>query len=162
MSIIRFFFVLAVSLIASVAIAQTSLTFGPLAQDTDAPIEIEADELAISQADNSATFSGNVVIKQGEMSLSAPLVKVVYNSDSSEIEQLIATGGVTLVSGEEAAEAEMAEYSVTNGTIIMKGNVLLAQGLNSLAAEEMTVNLNDGSALLTGRVRTVLRPQGGN
>lgn len=162
MSIVRFFFVLVASLLASVAIAQTSLSFGPLAQDTDAPIEIEADELAISQADNSATFSGNVVIKQGEMSLSAPLVTVVYNPETSDIDALIATGGVTLVSGEEAAEAEMAEYSVVDGVIVMKGDVLLAQGLSSLAAEEMTVNLNDGSALLTGRVRTVLRSQGGN
>ncbi len=162
MSIFRFFLVLVASVLASIAVAQTSLTFGPLAQDTDAPIEIEADELAISQADNSATFSGNVVIKQGEMSLSAPLVTVVYNPETSDIDALIASGGVTLVSGEEAAEAEMAEYSVTDGIIVMKGDVLLALGLSSLAAEEMTVNLNDGSALLTGRVRTVLRSQGSN
>jgi len=161
-SIFRFFLVLVASVLASIAVAQTSLTFGPLAQDTDAPIEIEADELAISQADNSATFSGNVVIKQGEMSLSAPLVTVVYNPETSDIDALIASGGVTLVSGEEAAEAEMAEYSVTDGIIVMKGDVLLALGLSSLAAEEMTVNLNDGSALLTGRVRTVLRSQGSN
>jgi len=161
-SIFRFFLVLVASVLASIAVAQTSLTFGSLAQDTDAPIEIEADELAISQADNSATFSGNVVIKQGEMSLSAPLVTVVYNPETSDIDALIASGGVTLVSGEEAAEAEMAEYSVTDGIIVMKGDVLLALGLSSLAAEEMTVNLNDGSALLTGRVRTVLRSQGSN
>lgn len=162
MSIFRFFLVLVAATLSSIAVAQTSLSFGPLAQDTNAPIEIEADELAISQADNSATFTGNVVIMQGEMSLSAPLVTVVYNPETSEIDALVASGGVTLVSGEEAAEAETAEYSVTTGLIVMKGDVLLAQGQSSLAAEEMTVNLNDGSALLTGRVRTVLRSQGSN
>lgn len=163
MRFLRLILVAVFAFYASLTVAQgTQLSFGSLTQDTDAPIEIEADELAISQADNSATFSGNVVISQGEMSLSAPLVTVVYNSETSDIEQLIASGGVTLVSGDEAAEAETAEYSITSGTIVMRGDVLLAQGLNSLAAEEMTVNLNDGSALLSGRVRTVLRPQGSN
>ena len=162
MSVVRFLLVAAVSIMASVAIAQTSLSFGGLTQDTNAPIEIEADELAISQADNSATFTGNVVIKQGDMSLSAAFVSVVYNSETSDIDALLASGGVTLVSGEEAAESETAEYSVSTGIIVMRGDVLLAQGISSLAAEEMTVNLNDGTALLTGRVRTILRPQGNN
>ncbi len=163
MSVLRNLLVFAFVSLAGIALAQgTQLSFGSLTQDTDAPIEIEADELAISQADNSATFTGNVVIKQGDMSLAAPLVTVVYNPDTSEIDKLVATGGVTLVSGNEAAEAETAEYSVTTGMIIMRGDVLLAQGLSSLAAEEMTVNLSDGSALLSGRVRTILRPQGSN
>jgi len=140
----------------------TQLSFGSITQDTSAPIEILADQLAVSQADNSATFSGNVIISQGEMSLTAPIVTVIYNLETSDIDKLVASGGVTLVSGNEAAEAEEAEYSVVTGIIVMKGNVLLAQGLNSLAAAEMTVNLNDGSALLTGRVRTILRPQGSN
>jgi len=162
-SILRYILLTAFIALAAVANAQgTQLSFGPLAQDTDAPIEIEADELAISQADNSATFTGNVVIKQGEMSLAAPLVTVIYNADSSDIDALFASGGVVLISGDEAAEAETAEYSVTTGLIIMRGDVLLAQGLSTLAAEEMTVNLSDGSALLSGRVRTVLRPQGSN
>lgn len=163
MSILRNILMTAFFALASVANAQgTQLSFGSLAQDTDAPIEIEADELAISQAENSATFTGNVVIKQGDMSLAAPLVTVIYNADTSNIDSLLATGGVTLASGDEAAEAETAEYSVITGFIVMRGNVLLAQGLSTLAAEEMTVNLADGSALLSGRVRTVLRPQGNN
>ncbi|MDG2340621.1 MAG: LptA/OstA family protein [Paracoccaceae bacterium] len=163
MSVFRYILVALFVMTAGIVAAQgTQLTFGPLAQDTNAPIEIEADQLAVSQADNSATFSGNVVIRQGEMSLSAPLVTVVYNPETSDIDTLLASGGVTLVSGSEAAEADTAEYSVINGMITMRGDVLLAQGLSSLAANEMTVNLNDGSALLSGRVRTILRPQGTN
>ena len=163
MTYLRIFTFLFAALFAGFVHAQgTQLSFGSITQDTSAPIEVTADQLAVSQADNSATFSGNVVISQGEMSLSAPIVTVIYNPDTSDIDKLVASGGVTLVSGNEAAEAEEAEYSVVTGIIIMKGNVLLAKGLNSLAAAEMTVNLNDGSALLTGRVRTVLRPQGSN
>ena len=160
MNVLRAALTLLLVSLASWAIAQgTQLSFGPLAQDTSAPVEIEANELTISQADNSATFVGNVVISQGEMRLSAPMVTVVYNAETSEIDLLVASGGVTLVSGEEAAEAEMAEYSVAKGTIVMKGNVLLAQGRSSMAAETMTVDLAAGTAVLSGRVRTILQLQ---
>lgn len=146
--------------LAPIASAQgASLAFGPLAQDTSAPVEIEADELTISQADNSATFTGNVIISQGEMRLSAPLVTVIYNDETSDIDALMASGGVILVSGEEAAEADSAEYSVTDGIITMRGNVLLARGLNTLASEVMVVNLAEGTAVLSGRVRTILQPK---
>jgi len=89
-------------------------------------------------------------------------VTVVYNPETSEIAKLLASGGVTLISGEEAAEAEEAEYSVTTGMIEMQGNVLLSQGQITLAAADMLVNLNDGTALLSGRVRTILRPRDSN
>lgn len=163
MRIFRIFSVICLTVLAGLASAQgTQLSFGGLGQDTSAPIEINSDELAISQADSSATFSGNVTISQGNMMLSAPLVTVVYNPDTSDIAKLIASGGVTLVSGEEAAEADEAEYSVTTGLIQMRGNVLLAQGQITLAAADMLVNLNDGTALLSGRVRTILRPRDSN
>lgn len=163
MRVFRFFLMIIFAATASVATAQgTQLSFGGLSQDPDAPVEIEADQLEISQADNSAVFTGNVVIRQGDLALSAPLVTVIYDEETSAVASLVATGGVTLVSAEEAAESDSAEYSVEDGVIIMRGNVLLAQGLSSLASEEMIVNLNDGSAVLTGRVRSVLRPSGDN
>ena len=163
MRIFRIVSVICLTVLAGWVSAQgTQLSFGGLGQDTSAPIEINSDELAISQADSSATFSGNVTISQGNMMLYAPLVTVVYNPETSEIAKLLASGGVTLISGEEAAEAEEAEYSVTTGMIEMRGNVLLAQGQITLAAADILVNLNDGTALLSGRVRTILRPRDSN
>jgi len=35
--------------------------------------------------------------------------------------------------------------------------VLLTQGPNALTSERMTVNLEDGTAQMTGRVRTVIQ-----
>jgi lipopolysaccharide export system protein LptA len=68
-----------------------------------------------------------------------------------------ATRGVTLVSGSEAAEAQRADYDIEAGQVVMTGNVLLTQGPSALTAERMVVNLSDGTAQLTGRVRTVLQ-----
>lgn len=161
MKFLKVLSIVVLSVFAGIAAAQgTTLSFGGLTQDPSAPLEVTSDQLEVSQADNSAIFTGDVVIIQGGLSLSAPKVTVYYDPETSEIVKLIATDGVTLLSPEEAAESQEAVYTMETGIIVMTGDVLLSQESLTLASEEMTVNLNDGTAVLTGRVRTVLRPQG--
>ena len=133
-----------------------SVAFGTIAQDTSLPVEVSSDELSVDQETGTAIFTGNVVIGQGEMRLSAPRVLVVYQSEQSGIARLEATGGVTLVSGPDAAEAQLADYSIDTGTIVMRGNVLLAQGRSAISADQMTIQLKDGTAQMSGNVRTRL------
>jgi lipopolysaccharide export system protein LptA len=120
-------------------------------------VEVSADSLSVSQKDGSALFTGNVVIGQGDMRLTAPRVLVFYTKDKSGVERLEATGGVTLVNGDQAAEAERADYHVNEGTIRMSGNVLLTQGANTLVSDAMDVDLENGTAKMDGRVRTVFQ-----
>ncbi|MGR3273304.1 lipopolysaccharide transport periplasmic protein LptA [Thalassococcus profundi] len=150
---------LALCAIVSAASAQSQVAFGSMAQDTSAPVEVSADSLSVNQSDGTALYTGNVVIGQGDMRLSAPRVLVVYGEQQNRIDRLEATGGVTLVSGDEAAEAERADYNIEAGTVVMRGNVLVTQGPNAITSEEMTVDLDTGTAQLTGRVRTVLQQQ---
>lgn len=147
---------------ASAAQAQTTnLAFGAIQQDTSLPVEVTADSLSVSQQDGTAIFTGNVLIIQGEMRLAAPRVLVVYAEASqgqeARIARLEATGGVTLVSGPDAAEAERADYNVDDGQVVMQGNVLLTQGASALTSDVMRVNLEDGTAQMDGRVKTILR-----
>jgi lipopolysaccharide export system protein LptA len=144
--------------VATIAQAQgTEIAFGTVQQDTSLPVEVSADALSVSQNDGSALFTGNVIIGQGEMRLSAPRVLVFYTQNQSGVERLEATGGVTLVNGDQAAEADTAEYEVNRGTIRMVGNVLLTQGANTLVSDSMDVDLENGTALMNGRVRTVFQ-----
>ncbi|MEM6938592.1 MAG: lipopolysaccharide transport periplasmic protein LptA [Pseudomonadota bacterium] len=138
----------------------TNVAFGTIQQDTDEPVEVTADNLSVDRATGEAIFTGNVLIGQGEMRLSAPRVLVVYLEEQQGIERMEATGGVTLVSGPDAAEADRADYSITDGVIVMTGNVLLDQGLNALTADRMTVRLSDGTAQMTGRVKTIIQTGG--
>ncbi|MFN3208157.1 MAG: lipopolysaccharide transport periplasmic protein LptA [Roseovarius sp.] len=145
------------------ALAQgAQVAFGTTAQDSTLPVEVTADNLDVNQQDGTAVFTGNVLIGQGEMRLSAPRVLVVYKDDQSGIEELQATGGVTLVSGDDAAEAARADYNVDTGEIEMEGDVLLVQGQNALSGDKMFVDTRAGTARVTGRVKTVLQPEGGN
>lgn len=140
----------------------SNVAFGTIRQDTGLPVEVTADNLSVDQATGTAIFTGNVLIGQGEMRLSAGRVLVVYRDDAEGIARLEATGGVTLVSGQDAAESDRADYDIDDGTIVMSGNVLLAQGRNALSSDKMSVRLSDGTAQMSGRVRTVLQSGGDN
>ncbi len=151
------------SLIFSQAGAQgANVAFGTIRQDTSLPVEVTADSLSVENATGTAIFTGNVAIGQGEMRLTAARVLVVYRAEQKGIARLEATGGVTLVSGEDAAESERADYNIDDGTIVMTGNVLLAQGASALSADKMSIRLEDGTAQMTGRVKTILQTGSGN
>lgn len=143
-------------LLAVPAAAQTG--FGR-AQDVGQPVEVTADALQVDQKTGLATFSGHVLIGQGEMRLSADTVAVTYAAgDKQKISKLNAKGNVTLVSGQDAAEAQAADYDVGSGNVVLKGDVLLTQSGNVLAGDTVTVNLASGTANASGRVRSVLQP----
>ncbi len=143
---------------AGPALAQ-GVAFGGMRADVSAPVEVSADNLTVDQADGSALFTGNVVIGQGEMRLSADEVTVEYAAEGQErIRSLTAVGNVTLVSGEDAAEAGQAVYDVDAGSVVLTGDVLLTQGRNVLSGDRVTVDLASGSAQVQGRVRSVLQP----
>jgi lipopolysaccharide export system protein LptA len=157
---LRFGFLIVTSLciaLAGPAISQgANIAFGNIKQDTSAPVEVSADNMDINQNTGTAVLTGNVLIGQGAMRISARTVSIVYNSDRSQISQLNASGGVTLVSGDDAAEAATAEYNVDSGLILLSGNVLLVQGQAAITADRMRVDTSAGTARMEGRVKTVL------
>ena len=65
---------------------------------------------------------------------------------------------MVLVSGPDAAEAQRADYTIDEGTIVLTGDVLLNQSAGTLASQRMVVNLTTGTASMAGRVKTILNP----
>ncbi len=153
---------LSVTLLATPILAQqATIAFGDLAQDTSQPVEVTADQLAVNNADGTAVFSGNVKVVQGDMTLSAGEVQVKYGSTPGEIDQLVASGGVNVTNLGDAASADGAVYTIDSGVIVMSGNVALTQGPSSMRGQELTINLTDGTGIMSGRVTTTFVP-GGN
>ncbi len=152
----------ALGAVAHLASAQdATVAFGGLKQDTTLPVEVQADQLAVNNADGTAVFSGNVLVGQGEMRLGAGEVRVKYSPDGKAIEQLVATGGVTISNLADAAEAREAVYSIDTGIIVMSGDVLLTQGASAIAGQKLTIDLKAGTGIMEGRVSTTFVP-GGN
>lgn len=154
-------FAFALVLSATAATAQQKIAFGDLKQDTTLPVEVQADQLAVNNADGSAVFSGNVIVTQGKMKLAAGEVRVSYGTDQKSIETLVASGGVIVTNLGDAAEATEAVYTIDSGVIVLSGDVLLTQGGSAMAGQKLSINLKDGTGVMEGRVTTTFVP-GGN
>ena len=153
---------LGVAVLASAAYGQgATVAFGGIKSDTSQPVEVTADQLAVNQTDGTATFTGNVVVIQGDLRLGATTVRVEYATDDrTRVERIVASGGVTLVSAAEAAEAKDAVYTVANGQVVMTGDVLLTQNGGTIAGQKLSVDLKTGTGQMDGRVRTIISPKG--
>ncbi|TCK99937.1 lipopolysaccharide export system protein LptA [Shimia isoporae] len=151
---------LAITIFPAMAAAQgLTVGFGEMEQDSSLPVEVTSDSLSVNQNDGSAVFIGNVVVIQGEMRMTADKVNVYYLEDQSAIEKMIAVGDVLLVRGPDAAEGNRAIYSPEAGTVKMYGDVLVVQETTTIASDRMTVHLNNNTAEMHGRVKTILRNQ---
>ncbi len=137
--------------------AQEVALGGPFVSDPEAPVEVTSDTLSVDQATGAAVFSGNVVVAQGDLRLQAGEVEVSYDEEGGQIARLLATGGVTLATAAEAAEAQEADYDLAAGTLTLSGEVLLTQGPSAISADRMVVDLEAGTARMEGNVRTVLQ-----
>lgn len=154
---------LILALLAGPLQAQTAnVAFGGLQHDSSLPVEVTADRLEVSQAAGTAIFTGNVLVTQAEMRMTAPRMEVEYAEDADRIARMTATGGVTFVNGEEAAESQEAVYEVETGTVVMTGDVILTQGPNALAGDRLVIDLDAGTGNMEGRVRTIFLPEDQN
>lgn len=135
------------------------VAFGGIRADAKAPVEVTADSLNVNQGDGTAVFSGHVLVVQGGLRMQAAEIRVGYAPDDrSKIQTMHATGGVTLVSPTEAAEAKEAVYDVAGGSVVMTGDVLLTQGQSVMSGQKLTVDLRSGTGQMDGRVKTILQP----
>lgn len=144
------------------ALAQVGIGFGGVAHDGNQPVEVTADSLAVNRESGNAVFSGNVLIIQGDLRMAAGEVTVIYSETDGQqsVDEVVATGGVLVTRGDDAAEGERAEYDVEAAELTLTGNVMVTQGPTAIAGERMVVDMDTGSGTVSGRVRTVL--QSGN
>lgn len=145
----------------------TPVTMSGLKQEPGQPVEVTSDSLAVDQNAGLATFTGNVIVIQGTMRMTAPKAVVTYmrgpdGKAVNQIDRIDATGGVVLTTPTEAAEGREAVYRPETGDVVMTTDVLLTQGPNSITGQKLTVDLDTGTGLMSGgRVRTVFESQSG-
>ncbi|MFU8897501.1 MAG: LptA/OstA family protein [Roseinatronobacter sp.] len=155
---IRFAAALMIVSAQSLSAQGTGLNFSGLDAVRGLPVEIRSDDLRVNNTTGETVFSGNAVLGQGDMRIAAQVIRIIYaTGDGGRIQRLEASGGVTLVTAEEAAEAQSAVYEVAAGTVTMQGAVILTQGPNVLSGDRLNVNLRTGQGRMEGNVRTIIQ-----
>ncbi|MEL6642814.1 MAG: LptA/OstA family protein [Pseudomonadota bacterium] len=154
--------ILALAALPAAALAQgTQVSIGPLALDSGLPVEVTAEALSVDQENGNAVFSGGVTVVQGAMTLEAGEVRVEYatteNDTGSGISKMLVSGGVTLLNGGDAAQAQEATYDLAAAQLIMQGSVVLTQGPTTISADRFVIDLATGAGRMEGNVRTVFQ-----
>lgn len=137
--------------------------------DSKQPIEIASDNLEVLQAENKAIFTGNVIAKQGDITMRSKSMTVFYESSAAPapapgetppaadgaalgkgINRIESSGDVVFTTPEETAQGDTAIYNVKTDTIDLVGNVVLTRGQNVLKGTTLNYNLATGRSVLNG------------
>jgi lipopolysaccharide export system protein LptA len=178
---------------AAEAGAQTTTSNMPgLTLSKDQPIQIESDKLEIHDQESQAVFTGNVKVVQGTTTMQAGKMTVFYKkkqpadanakpttdnpvanaakqqnqslvSGDADIDHILVTDKVYLVSGTQTATADDGSFDMANQLAILKGQkVVLTDGPNVFTGCQLTVHMATGEAQLDacgGRVQIQLDPK---
>jgi len=122
--------------------------------DSQAPVDFTANHIELQDKANRAILSGNVVLKQAEMTLNAARMTVYYTGQvlngSPQVTRFDAAGGVTVTRPNQTGRSQYAIYDLNKHVITMLGNVSLTQGADTVNGGRLTLNLDTGRAVVDG------------
>ena len=148
-------FILPVALASAGAVAQTQKANEPVSalkgHNSNAPIDLQADRLEVQDRADRAMFTGNVHVKQDELTLDTARLTVAYSgSGGVQIDRLDASGGVTVRSPSETAKGDFGIYDLDKKLITLVGNVLLTRQDSTIAGQRLVIDLDSGRAVIDG------------
>jgi lipopolysaccharide export system protein LptA len=143
---------------AFLAASVAALAFGSLAEaqgiagfNSNQPVNYAADRIELQDRQNRVVLSGDVVITQGDLKLTAGRTTVAFTDTGSlKIQRIDATGGVTVNRGNESARGAAGVYDFNRRVIILSGDVALRRGGDTLNGARLTMDLNTGLSTVEG------------
>ncbi|QMT35880.1 lipopolysaccharide transport periplasmic protein LptA [Neisseria wadsworthii] len=157
---------------AAISVVLVAAPAYALESDRNKPIEIEADQGTLDQKNQTTTFSGNVIIKQGTLYIRSGSVTV--SKDASGNQFMKASGnpvkfGQQLDKGGKVdGQANNVEYASDTGVVRLVGNAKVTRGGDRAEGESIVYNTRtevytvSGSKAVSGktgkRVTVVIQP----
>jgi lipopolysaccharide export system protein LptA len=156
-------------------------------QNRDQPVKIQSDQLSVRPKENVATFTGNVIVTQGDTEMRSKVLVVYYvdaskpatapattmksappgappgSSEQQQIRRIEATGGVVVTQKEQNAAGDSGVFDMQSNTVTLNGNVVVTRGKDIVRGQRMIVDLTSGvSHVEGGRVDMLIgAPQNG-
>lgn len=128
------------------------------------PIVIKSNELQADTKARTATFVGNVVAKQANISILTDRLVVNYAEKGGDVEKVEAFGNVRIVQENRIGTAQHAVYYTNEGKIVLTGSPKVVQGKDMVSGNEISYFVNEEKSVVTGttdtRVEAVIYPKG--
>lgn len=116
------------------------------------PTHITSDTLTLNAKTRIFVYKGNVVVTQGDMTLTSKEVEGNYN-EQNQIQKIIAKGDVVITKQDIKATSQRATYDAIASVITLTDNPQLQQGESVLIADRVKILVNENRSLAEGNVR---------
>jgi lipopolysaccharide transport protein LptA len=145
-----------------------------------APLDVEADSLDVDDTARLAIFRGDVVTKQGEVTMRSSQIRASYtgsarladmNGDtdapssgvSSQLERIEADGGVVVTTADgRKVTGTSARYEAKTNSVAVTGDVELSQQGTVVRGNRLVIDMASGKATIdTSAGKTVAKPSDG-
>jgi lipopolysaccharide export system protein LptA len=129
------------------------------------PLRITSQQLEADNKNHLITFQGNVIARQGDMTIHADRALVYYEKkeEGNEIREIVALGNVKIYQGDRVATGQKAVFLNEEQKIILTGEPRVWQGKDMVSGEKITVLLEEDKSLVESgpdrRVEVILYPQ---
>ena len=172
-------------LIANAALAQRA---GPVLPggNSKSPVNVDAAKPEYFDKEQKAGYSGGVVARQGEATMRASTLTVIFERDpaggegsnansggggagagatGNQVKRIEATGPVTVVEKERVGTGDRGIYERAENKVYLIGNPTLSECGNVVKGDKdsrLIYDLTNNRAQITGRVSSTFVPGGGN
>ena len=132
-------------------------------KDRQEPIEITSDRMRSENGGQKIVFSGNVVIVQAGMAITADIMEVYNTPDKKQTEEIVAIGNVDIVRGKKRMKGDRAVYLYQLQKIILTGSpkAIAWEGNDTIEGREMIFLIEKDRFVVNERVRAKLFPKSG-
>lgn len=113
-------------------------------QEALQPIDIDADVFEADGREKRGVFRGNVIARQGDVTIRAERIEARYSRQANAITTAAADGGVTVTSGGKVGKASRAEFDNARRTVILTGDPRLWEEGTVLEGRRIVFHVDDG------------------
>jgi len=124
--------------------APSEIDTASLPKEALKPIDIDADVFEVNAKEKKGVFRGNVVARQGDVTIRAMRVEVLYSKQANAVVKAVAEGGVTVTSGTKVGKADHAEFNNDQRTVVLSGEPRLWEEGSLLEGREIIFHVDDG------------------
>jgi lipopolysaccharide transport protein LptA len=118
--------------------------------DKTKPIDIVSDTMEGFDEEKYVVFKGNVVAKQEDLYIFSDIIEAHVDAETNEIEKAYAKGNVKIVKRERTATCNEALFDNREGTIVLKGNVIVYSGTDRLTGDTVTYYVDEDRVVVQG------------
>lgn len=127
------------------------------------PIHIISNRLDADNKKRVITFSGHVVAKRSNLTLTCDKLIVNYTKKGGEISKITAVGSVVIKQPPRSATCNKAIFFQSTNKVVLLGSPVLSEGKNRVSGEKVTFFLDSDKTIIEGgkkgRVSTTITPK---